>query len=145
MKILAVVLTLAAAYVTYRIYSRTFTPSRWAGHNDPGDTSNPRRAMVQDLLDHHLRPGMPRDSVLRLLGPPESEGLKHRLTYGPWPDSLRVRARHMPMDSLNRLIQASAFETVLDYPIGWTWMDGLSLIIRLDCNGRLGRAQVVEH
>ena len=145
MKILAVVLTLAAALVTYWIYSRTFTPSHWAGHNDPADQSNPRRAMVQDLLDHHLRPGMPRDSLLRLLGPPEREVLRHRLSHGPWPESLVARVQQMPMDSLNRLITASPLDTILSYPIGWTWMDGLSLTIRLDRRARLVSARVVQH
>ena len=145
MKIVAVVLALAAGLVTYWTYRTSFTPAHWAGYNDVGDIHNPRLPMVQDLLDHHLRPGMPRDSVLRLLGPPESEGLQRRLSHGPWPESLWARARHMPLDSLNRLITASPLDTILSYPIGWSIIDPMSLYIRLDRRGHVVSARVVEH
>jgi hypothetical protein len=143
--LLAVLLCLVAVVFLYRIYRGSFSPSRWAGHNRVQDRHNPRGPMVAGLLAHYLRRGMPRDSVLRLLGPPQWEGLEQCGVHGPWPDSLRFNSRRLSVESLNRWVATSPRDTLLRYPIGWAFADPRMLAVRLDSRARVVSARVEEH
>jgi hypothetical protein len=63
------------------------------------EQSNPRARTVQDLMAHHLQPGMPRATVLRLLSLPYKEGVEYCLPqHIIMPDTVGVirPARYRP-------------------------------------------------
>jgi hypothetical protein len=60
--------------------SSAFSPERWqAEHGVPcdSDRAHERQAMVDDVLDKHVRPGLSSDSVRGLLGPPDEQERSH--------------------------------------------------------------------
>jgi hypothetical protein len=60
---------------------RPFSQDIWlANHNNP-DPLNPRVEMADDLMKHHLRKGMSRRDVLRLLGRPDRLDEQRRVSY----------------------------------------------------------------
>jgi hypothetical protein len=142
--------------------SARFDPSVWRRNGKITDQSNPRARMVADLMQHHLRTGLPRDSVLFLLGPPYREGIERRLPKGvKLPDSLSVTSLGIPnsnaqADSLKAKMDAqvkgiNAFyrqhaqpDTLMRYPIGWSTIDPNFLIIRLTDKGRVAECWVEQ-
>jgi hypothetical protein len=59
--------------------SPLFDREVWIDHPGENDHSNPRARMVNDVVKTHLKPGMSKTAVLKLLGRPYYEGIERRL------------------------------------------------------------------
>ena len=66
-----------------------FNQKKWLENGDINDIKSPRRTMVNDIINNHLRKGMTKKDILVLLGKPSFDEVK---TYLPnnvkFPDSL---------------------------------------------------------
>ena len=129
----------------------TFDKQVWLKHADPPDETdldNPRRGMIDDLTTHYLKPGMSRKAVLNLLGKPVKEGVEYRLPKGViLPDSLELTNAHnfksenqkQALARFNEFYHShSQPDTLMHYPIGWNTFDPISLVVKLDGNGKVG-------
>ncbi|KAA9338457.1 hypothetical protein F0P96_06385 [Hymenobacter busanensis] len=133
-------------------YLGYFDQAAWLKHNDENEKSNPRARMVQDLMDHHLRKGMPHDSVVGLLGLPSHEGVETRLPKGlSYPDSL-VYTTNSNLSSQERADRINEFyrlhghpDTLLLYPIGWSIIDPMFLAVKMTGHGKVADYWVEEH
>lgn len=71
---IAIALALLAAVGTYLVVASRaggFDAELWQAQRGSNERRNPRAGMVGDLLREHLRVGMSRAEVLRLLGEPD--------------------------------------------------------------------------
>jgi hypothetical protein len=109
----------------------------WLSNNDVNDTRNPRAHMTRDLLDNYLRPGIHRDSLLILLGPPYLERIEHRLEKGlDVPDSLSLvnlknENQEKALQNLRRWsTEHGQPDTLMLYPVGWSTIDPNFLVIK---------------
>ena len=48
------------------------------GNSDVNDTQNPRAYMTDDLLENYLKVGLPKHSIIALLGKPYSDSIQQR-------------------------------------------------------------------
>jgi hypothetical protein len=139
-----------------------FDRDTWLRNNDMQAQRNPRSSMVDDLLQHHLRPGLSRNAVVQLLGTPYKEGVEPRLPKGvDLPDSLLLH--HMPIiksktqaDSIRDVLDANVRDinsfyrehaqpdTLMRYPIGWSTIDPRFLVIRLNGKGKIAESWVEQ-
>jgi len=120
--------------------SDKFDRQVWLWNDDMTDTSNPREKMTKDLLENYLKPGIPRDSILLLLGEPYLERIENRLARGvEIPDSLSyhnldglsTEQRDKHNDNLNAWLDSnSQSDTLMYYPVGWSTIDPRFLIIK---------------
>jgi len=105
--------------------------------------------MVQDVMQHYLKPGQSRETVLALLGPPYQEKIERQLPADkPLPDSLDalISTNRDPAKSAALIRQINAFyqqnarpDTVMLYPVGWSTIDPNFLVIRLSGKGKVKR------
>ena len=106
-------------------------------------TSNPRENMVQDVMAHHLAPGMRREQVLAVLGPPEREGVEMRLPVGMHiPDSLTGQNYQ---ELTKWYAEHSQADTIMRYRVGWDIIDPTSMRIEFGGDGRVKRYWVGLH
>lgn len=82
------------------------------------DPDSPRGPMARDVMRHHLRPGMTRNEVIRVLGPPDSIPSSRSLQGG---------------DRIEYLVGS-----------GGTW-DYCALTIQFDLAGKLVSAGIYQH
>src|SRR5688500_8955536 len=121
--------------------SDKFNREVWLANDDMTDQWNPRARMIKDLLESYLIPGLHRDSILTLLGPPYLEQVENRLPKGlEVPDSLSLvesknlkeEDRTKALDSFNEWYRANGQpDTLILYPVGWSTIDPNFLVIKL--------------
>ncbi|QNP54541.1 hypothetical protein [Hymenobacter qilianensis] len=126
------------------------------------DHANPRARMVQDLMAHHLRPGLPRAAVLALLGPPYKEGVENRLPkHITMPDTIGAirpelyqsgNRAHLRAATLQASRRINAFyrehgrpDTLMLYPVGWSTIDPNFLVVQYTGHGRVKGYWVEQH
>jgi hypothetical protein len=88
-----------------------FEREGWAAYR-PFENDHTRKWMYSDLSKRHLKPGMNRDEVLRLLGKPESQGADY-FHYDFGPDSFPL-----PVDRTILYIYFDKSGRVTDFGIG---------------------------
>jgi outer membrane protein assembly factor BamE (lipoprotein component of BamABCDE complex) len=64
-------LTALGVYLVATSQTGAFDSEQWKAHRGSTARNNPRMGMVVELQRKHLRPGMSRDEVQRLLGEPD--------------------------------------------------------------------------
>jgi hypothetical protein len=69
-----------------------FDRTEWIAARNKCTDDNPRRAMVGDLIDNHLKSGLRRRDVRGLLGKPESAYRSRAFKGWEWNDTLGVGA-----------------------------------------------------
>ncbi|GMQ28847.1 hypothetical protein [Algoriphagus confluentis] len=125
--------------------SGNFTPEKfeksvWMSNNSETERHNPRSRMTQDLLENYLKPGINRDSILGLLGPPSREKIEIRIPKGiEFPDSLSLsnpenfkpENREKAQKNYNEwFLRNGQPDTLMFYPVGWSTIDPNSLVIK---------------
>ena len=131
----------------------TFDHQVWLQNPEMTDVNNPRGYMVDDVVQHQLRPGMTQQQVLKLLGPPYREETTSLL-----PDSVSLPRKaiisaNSRADSLEQVAaQAARFfrahgrpVRVLLYPVGWSTIDPNFLTVALTPDGRVLKSWVAQH
>lgn len=142
-------LTLRSSYA----YHFGFNQERWletgkllrSDKEDRGilGTSNPRESMAEDVMAHHLAPGMTRGQVLAVLGPPEREGVEMSLPVGVHiPDSLTGEN----YQALNKwYAEHSQPDTIMRYQVGWDIIDPTSMRVEFGGDERVKKYWVGLH
>lgn len=115
--------------------SDKFDKDVWLLNNDISNRYNPRANMTKDLIENYLRPGMHRDSIIILLGRPYLEKIENRLPKGlEVPDSLSISESldTTQLEKFNTWYETNSQpDTLMRYPIGWSTIDPIFLIIKL--------------
>ena len=134
---------------------RKFDKEIWLKSSDVNDTKNPRAHMTKDLLENRLKTGITRDSVMALLGKPYKEGIEVRLPKGmEIPDSLSFSNKENlkqknnggGTDRIDAFIRLNAQpDTLMLYPVGWSIIDPIFLVIKLDNKGMAADFWIEEH
>ncbi|MEJ7560010.1 MAG: hypothetical protein WKF66_16980 [Pedobacter sp.] len=125
--------------------SPLFDRQVWIDNPDEGDRSNPRARMVDDVVKTHLKPGMSKTAVLKLLGKPLYEGIESRLpknrvipdsiTYADG-DASKPEITTKKTNALNNFYRLYAEPVmILRYPVGWSTIDPNYLIVKLSEKG----------
>lgn len=131
--IFVLIITLDSCSSNYN--SDKFDKDVWLSNNDISDQYNPRSRMTTDLMENYLRPGMPRDSIIILLGRPYLEKIENRLPKGlEVPDSLSISESldTIRLEKFNTWYKTNSQpDTIMRYPIGWSTIDPNFLIIKL--------------
>ncbi|MBG6234667.1 hypothetical protein IWX76_001222 [Pedobacter sp. CAN_A7] len=130
--------------------STSFDREVWIDNPDVANKYNHRAKMVQDVIKNHLKPGMPKKSLLNLLGRPYWEGTVRRLPKNTvLPDSISYAndENFKPENADKAMVAINKFYKlygkpvlIMRYPVGWSTMDPNFLVIQLN-----SKQQVVEY
>ncbi|MEM9831791.1 MAG: hypothetical protein AAF944_14215 [Bacteroidota bacterium] len=98
--------------------------------------------MVDDLMQNYLKPGLTRDSIISLLGEPQVDGVEQRLPKGfVEPDSITFQSDSSSNPGyserwnqrVNQYFVAHAQpDTLMSYFVGWSTMDHMYLVVKLN-------------
>ncbi len=148
-----VILLLALSCTSYT--PTAFNREIWLENNDVNDTRNPRARMTKDLLLNHLKPGITKDSILKLLGPAYEDKIVSRLAEGvELPDSLHIwkyssepkRVQEEKLKEYNEWMHDhSQPDTLLFYPVGWSTIDPNLLVVKFNDRGIAYKFWVEQH
>ena len=118
-----------------------FDKKIWLTHDTMKEIENPRMKMTDDLLKNHLKKGMTKAEVIKLLGKPFSDRIEFRLPENiEIPDSVNVRENlDKPKDDIDKMFSSynkwyhenTQPDTLVTYYIGMS-MDLNFLAIKLD-------------
>lgn len=127
----------------------------WLENNDVNDTRNPRARMTKDLLQNHLKPGLTKDSILKLLGPAYEDKIESRLAEGvKVPDSLHTwkyvsepkKVQDAKLKQFNDWMRDHGQpDTLLFYPVGWSTIDPNLLVVKFNDQGIAYKFWVEQH
>ena len=105
------------------------------------DTKNPRIYMVDDVMKNHLKIGMKKEDVIKVLGKPTSDTIGAYLPKNiKLPDSLSlIYKNNLSKEQKEEYLRLSndwykknyKSATILTYYVGWSTMDPFFLKIRL--------------
>jgi len=119
-----------------------FDKKIWLTHDTMKEIENPRMKMTDDLLKNHLKKGMTKAEVIKLLGKPFSEGVHYRLPEDiKIPDSVSIiqnldksgEEKKKVIDLYNNWHQKHILPVnLITYQIGWSYVDPTFLVIKLD-------------
>lgn len=121
-----------------------FDRAIWLEKNDVNDTRNPRARMTKDLLQNQLKPGITKDSILKLLGPAYEDKIVSRLAEGvEVPDSLHIwkygsepkRVQDKKLKEYNDWMHDHGQPDILFYPVGWSTIDPNFLVVKFNDRG----------
>ena len=134
---------------------KKFNKEIWLKNSSESDLNNPRSYMTNDLIENYLKIGMEKTEIIDLLGPPKFNGISHRIRKGViFPDSLSTlhsigkskAERQLALDKFNAWLKENREpDTIMDYPIGWSTIDPVSLIIRLNDQNVAYEFKIVQH
>ncbi len=68
-------------YIDTPFDNRDFDHELWIRNYDNYHPDNPRAEMIADLIENHLRPGMTKSEVIKLLGKPDRRNERRFISY----------------------------------------------------------------
>ena len=118
---LVLVIVIGAVYGAVRHFdtSLKFNSAQWKSPPNLDGQDIPRARMVNDLMQNHLHPGMPRWQVHALLGPPDAQSENdkqkgidaYQLGYAGFMGGIDPMVLTIYYNKTNRLIRTEAGET----------------------------------
>ena len=129
----------------------SFDQKIWLNNDNIEDTNNPRASMVKDLMDNYLINGMKKEEIISLLGKPSSDTLGVYIPKGlKLPDSLDLLKSKVEsqkaLELVNEWFKKNNKEAhLLYYSIGWSIIDPIWLIIKLDKDNLMDDYWIEEH
>jgi hypothetical protein len=130
-------------------YHLGFDRQQWLATRKAGTcgTDNPREAMVEDVMAHHLATGMTRAQVLALLGPAERDEIEMVVPAGTsLPDFLRGEKGLNNTTGFNKWYRLhSQPDTLMHYCVGWDLIDPTSMRVQFGGDGKVKKYWVGRH
>jgi len=144
-----IIISLIVLIFSSSCQNRKFDQKVWFENNsnDYADTKNPRIYMVDDIIKNHLKIGMKKEDVIKILGKPTIDTIGVYLPKNiKFPDSLSIidkvdlskEKKEQYLHLINEWYKKNYKSApMLTYYVGWSTMDPVFLEIRLDDENKI--------